>query len=81
MPAACAAFPYELMYTPESFLHEKYTNLIQFNHLPRGGHFAAFEEPGILADDFFEFVSKNEDLRKKTGNKDVPKKIKEPTNI
>ncbi|XP_020286281.1 juvenile hormone epoxide hydrolase 1-like [Pseudomyrmex gracilis] len=81
VPAACAAFPFEIMYSPESLLRDKYTNLLQFNHLPRGGHFAAFEEPALLADDFVEFVSKNEDMRKKTGNKDVPKKIKEPTNI
>lgn len=81
VPAACAAFPFEIMYTPESLLRDKYTNLLQFNNLPRGGHFAAFEEPTILADDLFEFVSKNEDMKKKTANKDVPKKIKEPTNI
>lgn len=84
MPIACAAFPHELFYQPESLLRDKYTNLIQFNNLPRGGHFAAFEEPALLAGDIFEFVSKSEDIRKKAGNKDIPnteKKIKEPTKI
>jgi len=79
----CAMFPHELAYQPESLLHDRYTNLIHFNHLPRGGHFAAFEEPALLADDIFEFVSKVEDIKKKTDS-NVPntgKKIKEPTKI
>lgn len=80
----CAVFPHELLYQPESLLRDKYTNLIHFNHIPRGGHFAALEEPVLLADDIFEFVSKTEDMKKKAGNKDIPnteKKIKEPTKI
>ncbi|XP_012218175.1 juvenile hormone epoxide hydrolase 1 [Linepithema humile] len=84
VPMACAVFPHELFYQPESLLHDKYTNLIQFNHLSRGGHFAAFEEPALLADDVFEFVSKVEDIKKKTSNKDMPnagKKIKKPIKI
>ncbi|XP_029168139.1 juvenile hormone epoxide hydrolase 1-like [Nylanderia fulva] len=84
VPSACAMFPHELAYQSESLLRNTYTNMIQFNHLPRGGHFAAFEEPGLLADDIFEFVSKVEDARKKADNKDIPntgKKIKEPTKI
>lgn len=28
--------------------------------MPRGGHFAAFEEPQLLADDIFQFVRKVE---------------------
>lgn len=28
--------------------------------MPRGGHFAAFEEPQLLADDIFRFVRKVE---------------------
>ncbi|TGZ51818.1 juvenile hormone epoxide hydrolase 1-like [Temnothorax curvispinosus] len=84
VPVACAAFPYELFYQPESILRERYTNLIQFNHLPRGGHFAAFEEPALLADDIFKFVSTVEDIKKKNSAKNMPnaeKKIKEPTKI
>ncbi|XP_014484117.1 PREDICTED: uncharacterized protein LOC106749308 [Dinoponera quadriceps] len=83
VPTACAVFPYELLYTPESLLRDKYTNLIQFNHLPRGGHFAAFEEPALLANDVYEFVSKTEDIAKKAGKdkSNAEKKIKEPTKI
>lgn len=67
----CAIFPHEIAYDPESFVRKKYVNLIHFNHLSRGGHFAAFEEPALLADDVFEFVSKIQDNRKKTNNKDT----------
>lgn len=83
VPVACAVFPYEIAYQPESLLRDKYTNLIQFNHLPRGGHFAAFEEPALLANDVFEFVLKTEDIRKKAGKdkSNTEKKIKEPTKI
>lgn len=84
MPVACAVFPHEIFYEPESLLRQKYTNLVQFNHLPRGGHFAAFEEPALLADDIFKFVSTVEDTKKKNNAKNKPnaeKKIKEPTKI
>ncbi|XP_036144158.1 LOW QUALITY PROTEIN: juvenile hormone epoxide hydrolase 1 [Monomorium pharaonis] len=84
VPSACAIFPHEIFYQPESLLREKYTNLIQFNYLPRGGHFAAFEEPALLADDVFKFVFTVEDTKKKNNAKNMPnaeKKIKEPTKI
>ncbi|EZA50109.1 Juvenile hormone epoxide hydrolase [Ooceraea biroi] len=82
VPSACAAFPHEILYHSEVLLRYKYTNLIQHNHLPRGGHFAAMEEPSLLANDIFEFVSKTEDIRKKAENKDIPnrtEKVKEPS--
>ncbi|KAH0951508.1 hypothetical protein HN011_003406 [Eciton burchellii] len=82
VPSACAIFPHELLYVPEKIIRSKYINLIHYNHLPRGGHFAAFEEPALLAGDIFEFVSKVQDIKKKVDKKDVPntgKKMKEPT--
>jgi len=84
VPVACAAFPHELAYEPKSLLGSKFTNLIQFNHLPRGGHFPAFEEPALLADDIFNFVFTVENIRKKNNAKNTSnaeKKIKEPTKI
>ncbi|XP_051170361.1 juvenile hormone epoxide hydrolase 1-like [Leptopilina boulardi] len=63
-PTACAMFPNELVYQSESLLKSKYRNLIQFNHLPRGGHFAAMEEPKLLADDVYSFVEKVKNLSK-----------------
>lgn len=55
-PTACAAFPNELAYQPKSLLQEKYLKLVRYTDMPRGGHFAAFEEPELLADDVFEAV-------------------------
>ncbi|XP_039306491.1 juvenile hormone epoxide hydrolase 1-like isoform X1 [Solenopsis invicta] len=84
VPVACAVFPHEIVYTPESLLRKKYINLIQMNHLPRGGHFAALEEPALLADDIFKFVHTVEETKRKNIAKNMPnkeKKIKVPTKI
>ena len=62
MPTGCAVFPNELMSHPESLLKSRFTKLIQYSLMSRGGHFAAFEEPKLLADDIFSFVKKTEEL-------------------
>nr|CAD7434550.1 unnamed protein product [Timema monikensis] len=56
VPTACALFPNDLLYSPPSFLTGKYLNLVQVNHIARGGHFAAFEEPQLLADDIWSAI-------------------------
>ncbi|XP_012150628.1 juvenile hormone epoxide hydrolase 1 isoform X2 [Megachile rotundata] len=58
VPTACAIFPNELLATPKSLLADRFPNLIQYNILKSGGHFAAFEEPKLLAEDIFSFVKK-----------------------
>lgn len=63
---ACAAFPNEILILPESLLKQKYPNIIQYNVISRGGHFAAFEEPRLLANDIFSFVKKIENLTSKS---------------
>ncbi|XP_014218988.2 uncharacterized protein LOC106647206 [Copidosoma floridanum] len=60
VPYGCSAFPHELMYQSETILRDRYRNLVQFTHPARGGHFAAFEEPELLADDVWSFVHKLE---------------------
>lgn len=65
VPTACAAFPNELLVLPESLLKNRYPNIIQYNVMQRGGHFAAFEEPKLLADDVYSFVKKTEELLRK----------------
>ncbi|KAK9310795.1 hypothetical protein QLX08_000089 [Tetragonisca angustula] len=62
VPTGCAVFPNELMSHPESLLKSRFTKLIQYSLMSRGGHFAAFEEPKLLADDIFSFVKKTEEL-------------------
>jgi juvenile hormone epoxide hydrolase len=60
VPTGCSAFQYELAYQSETILRNRYQNLIDYPHHPTGGHFAAFEEPGLLATDIWNFVQKAE---------------------
>lgn len=63
-PVACAIFPHEIVYQSKSLLEARYRNIIQFNHYPRGGHFAAMEEPQFVAEDVWSFVEKVEQMLK-----------------
>lgn len=45
LPVAVSAFPDELFQPPRSWAEQAYPNLIHYNRLPRGGHFAAWEQP------------------------------------
>ncbi|XP_054156405.1 epoxide hydrolase 1-like [Oppia nitens] len=58
VPSAVADFPNELLRSPQSLTKYHYENLIQYTSMPRGGHFAAFEEPKLVADDIKTFVAK-----------------------
>uniref|UniRef100_A0A8D8UQM9 microsomal epoxide hydrolase n=1 Tax=Cacopsylla melanoneura TaxID=428564 RepID=A0A8D8UQM9_9HEMI len=64
VPTACICFPHELAYQSHFMLKEKFPRLIQMTHPTRGGHFAALEEPKILADDVWTFVEKVKELEK-----------------
>ena len=50
-PIAVSAFPDELNQAPKSWAERAYPKLIHYNRLPKGGHFAAFEQPGYLVDE------------------------------
>ncbi|XP_071451836.1 juvenile hormone epoxide hydrolase 1-like, partial [Hetaerina americana] len=56
VPVACARFPEELIYMPEFSIRSKFHRLVHLSDLPRGGHFAAMEEPKLLADDVWDSV-------------------------
>ncbi|KAM8859497.1 epoxide hydrolase 1 isoform 1-T1 [Spinachia spinachia] len=60
VPTGLAAFPGELMHCPKSWAQHKYRNIYSYTFMPRGGHFAAFEEPQLLANDIVQFVKKVE---------------------
>uniref|UniRef100_A0A8C6NUM6 Epoxide hydrolase n=1 Tax=Nothobranchius furzeri TaxID=105023 RepID=A0A8C6NUM6_NOTFU len=62
VPTGLAAFPQELMHCPKSWAQIRYRNICSYTFMPAGGHFAAFEEPRLLADDIFQFVKKVEKL-------------------
>lgn len=55
MPTAIAHFPADLgVSAPRSWVERRY-HLTRYTHMPRGGHFAAHEEPQLLASDIAAF--------------------------
>jgi hypothetical protein len=51
VPAAVTVFPKELYQAPRSWAERAYPNLIYFNEVDRGGHFAAWQEPQLFSDE------------------------------
>ncbi len=56
VPAGIATFPKDLTYPPRE-LGERFLRVARWTEMPRGGHFAALEEPELYANDVREFVS------------------------
>ena len=54
VPCAVARFPKDLSYPPREWAERSF-NLQRWTEMPRGGHFAALEEPEILVDDLRAF--------------------------
>lgn len=54
VPTGCAIFPKEISYAPRRWIENRY-NLVRWTEMPRGGHFAAMEEPQLLVDDVRAF--------------------------
>jgi len=54
VPTGFAIFPKDITPAPREFA-ERFFNVQQWHEMPRGGHFAAFEEPGLLVADMREF--------------------------
>jgi pimeloyl-ACP methyl ester carboxylesterase len=51
LPTAVSAFPDEIYTAPRSWTEKAYPNLIHYNRLPKGGHFAAWEQPATFSDE------------------------------
>ncbi|MET7671144.1 epoxide hydrolase family protein [Micromonospora luteifusca] len=51
VPAAVSVFPDELYEAPQSWAEQAYPNLIYYNKLDKGGHFAAWEQPKIFSEE------------------------------
>jgi pimeloyl-ACP methyl ester carboxylesterase len=49
LPVAITVFPGESYRAPETWARRAYRNLIYFHEVDRGGHFAAWEQPELLA--------------------------------
>ena len=48
VPVAVSVFPDELYQAPRSWAEQAYPNLIHYNKLDKGGHFAAWEQPQLF---------------------------------
>jgi pimeloyl-ACP methyl ester carboxylesterase len=51
IPVAVSAFPDEIYAAPRSWAERAYPNLIHYNRLDKGGHFAAWEQPQLFAEE------------------------------
>ena len=54
VPTAVACFPHEIIRVPRSWA-ARHFDIVQWTQMPRGGHFAAMEEPELLVDDVRAF--------------------------
>jgi pimeloyl-ACP methyl ester carboxylesterase len=48
LPTAASIFPKEIMAASRRWAERQYTNIIHWNELDRGGHFAAWEQPELF---------------------------------
>ena len=51
IPVGFTTFPGEIWRTPRSWVEKAYPNVIYFNEVDKGGHFAAWEEPGLFSEE------------------------------
>jgi len=51
MPTGCSIFPKEIFLCSRRWAEKRFTNLIHWNELDKGGHFAAFEQPDLFVDE------------------------------
>jgi pimeloyl-ACP methyl ester carboxylesterase len=51
IPAAVSVFPDEIYAAPRSWTEKAYPKLVYYNRLPKGGHFAAWEQPQLFAEE------------------------------
>jgi pimeloyl-ACP methyl ester carboxylesterase len=51
LPFGFTTFPGEIWKTPRSWVEAAYPNVVYFNEVDKGGHFAAWEEPQIFTEE------------------------------
>jgi len=51
MPVGCSIFPKEIFRCSRRWAEKRFTNLIHWNELDRGGHFAALEQPALFIEE------------------------------
>ena len=51
IPVAVSAYPSEIYTAPRSWAEKAYPKLIHYNKLPKGTHFAAWEQPQFYSEE------------------------------
>ncbi len=70
IPAAATQFPDEIVLTPKTWAEKAYPKLIYYNKAPKGGHFAAWEQPQIFSEEVRAgFMPLREQMPKRPGAK------------
>jgi pimeloyl-ACP methyl ester carboxylesterase len=54
IPTGVSAFPDEIYTAPQTWAERAYPNLVHFNKLAKGGHFAAWEQPHVFSEELRE---------------------------
>ncbi len=55
VPTGIAIYPREMFRYPRSWLDRAF-NVVHYRRMPRGGHFAAMEEPDLFVEDLRRFL-------------------------
>tara|TARA_E500000331_G_C17248501_1_gene710092 strand:+ start:179 stop:1318 length:1140 start_codon:yes stop_codon:yes gene_type:complete len=51
VPTGCSIFPKEIVPTPRPWAEQRFANIVYWNELDKGGHFAAFEQPALFVNE------------------------------
>jgi pimeloyl-ACP methyl ester carboxylesterase len=51
LPTGVSVFPSEIYSAPRTWTEKAYSNLVHYNRLPKGGHFAAWEQPRYFVEE------------------------------
>lgn len=63
-PFGFALFPKEIFWVPKSWIPYSYSDVKRWSEMPKGGHFAAWEQPELLGKEVEDFFLKDVDARK-----------------
>ena len=55
VPTGVAVFPKEIVTPVRKWMEANFTNIRHWNEMPKGGHFAAFEQPELYVQEVREF--------------------------
>jgi len=55
VPTGVAVFPKEIVTPVRTWMEPRFRNITHWNEMPRGGHFAAFEQPELFVDELRSF--------------------------